>query len=279
MVCTGTETATVGLHAHTGTVQAASCAAALSARDLAYHTTPAASNPSIRLAKLVNGDDANTAPGPGFPVGTALLWTYVVTNTGDVTLTTVQVTDNRGLAVTCPKTALAPTESMTCTASGTAVSGPYSNLGTATGQPPTGPTVSATDPCYYHGIPPTGTQGCTPGYWKNHTDSWPPTGYSPSQLVRSVFTQVDNYPALASATLLDALHFQGGPDLSGAAEILLRAAVAALLNSAHPGVGYPRTTAQVILDVETALNQGNRDGMITLAAALDADNNLGCPLN
>ena len=28
----------------------------------------------------------------------------------------------------------------------------------------------------------------TPGYWKNHPEDWPPTGYSVSQLVSSVFT-------------------------------------------------------------------------------------------
>lgn len=36
-----------------------------------------------------------------------------------------------GVIVTCPKTSLVPGESMTCTASGTAVAGQYANIGTA----------------------------------------------------------------------------------------------------------------------------------------------------
>jgi hypothetical protein len=35
----------------------------------------------------------------------------------------------------------------------------------------------------------------------------------------------------------------------------------------------------VIADVNAALATGNRDVMLSLAASLDADNNLGCPLH
>jgi hypothetical protein len=42
------------------------------------------------------------------PVGTALTFTYVVTNIGDATLNPVSVTDNTGLTITCPKTTLVP---------------------------------------------------------------------------------------------------------------------------------------------------------------------------
>jgi hypothetical protein len=60
---------------------------------------------------------------------------------------------------------------------------------------------------------------------------------------------------------------------------LLRAAVAALLNSAHPDVDYPLTTAQVITVVNAALASNSRVVMLNLANRLDADNNFGCPLN
>jgi hypothetical protein len=93
-----------------------------------------------------------------------------------------------------------------------------------------------------------------------------------------VFAQASLY-AVGSSRLLDALGFAGGPDLNGAAEILLRAATAALLNASHPNVSYPRPPATVITDVNGALASQNRDAMLALAAALDADNNLGCPLN
>lgn len=123
----------------------------------------------------------------------------------------------------------------------------------------------------------TGTQGCTPGYWKQtqHFDSW--KIYSPSQLVSSVFTVPSQLSGLGSVTLVGALSFQGGPGVNGAAQILLRAAVSALLNSTS--VNYPLSTAQVISQVNTALASLNRDTMLALATTLDNDNNLGCPLN
>ena len=124
-----------------------------------------------------------------------------------------------------------------------------------------------------------GDFGCTPGYWKNHTDSWAGTGYSPGQTTGSVFSGASAFPSLASQTLLQSLQGGGGPGTLGAAKILLRAAVAALLNAAHSGVDYPRTTAEILADVNAALTSNNRDTMLSLATELDSDNNLGCPLN
>jgi hypothetical protein len=97
--------------------------------------------------------------------------------------------------------------------------------------------------------------------------------------VKSVFSQSADYPSLGNSTLLQALSFMGGSTLEGAVGNLLRAAVAALLDSAHPGVNYPRSTASIISDVNAALGSHNRDTMLSLASALDRDNNLGCPLN
>lgn len=130
--------------------------------------------------------------------------------------------------------------------------------------------------------PPTeegGTEGCTPGYWKNHTDSWADTGYTPGQTVGSVFSGASAFPSLASQTLLQALQGGGGPGTLGAAKILLRAATAALLNAANSGVDYTRTTAEILTDVNAALTSNSRDTMLVLASELDGDNNLGCPLN
>jgi hypothetical protein len=128
--------------------------------------------------------------------------------------------------------------------------------------------------------PPSGDDGCTPGYWKQaqHFDSWTPTGYLSTQTLESVFDLPDSL-GLDNFTLLQALNFGGGSDTVAAARILLRASVAALLNSAHPTVDYPRTTADVIASVNAALASNNRNSMLTLASALDTDNNLGCTLN
>jgi hypothetical protein len=93
-----------------------------------------------------------------------------------------------------------------------------------------------------------------------------------------VFDVPDSF-ALDDVTLQEALDLPGGTDTQGAAQNLLRAAVAALLNSAHPDVDYPRDTADIITDVNAALTSNDRATMLALAEELDADNNLGCPLD
>jgi hypothetical protein len=119
-------------------------------------------------------------------------------------------------------------------------------------------------------------EGCTPGYWKNHTGSWGPTGYAPSQSVGSVFSSASPYH---TSTLLEALDFGGGSGVNGAKQILLRAGTASLLNAAHPDVDFSISAASVISQVNTALASGNRSTMLAKAAELDLANNSMCPLN
>jgi hypothetical protein len=123
-------------------------------------------------------------------------------------------------------------------------------------------------------------EGCTPGYWKNHVEDWPEV-YNASQNVSSVFnvSSCEAIEELAGDTLLEALEYPGGDDTVGAARILLRAAVAAVLNAAHSDVNYPRTVGEVIDAVNHALASCNRDTMLPLATQLDRDNNEGCPLD
>ena len=62
-------------------------------------------------------------------------FTYVVTNTGNVTLDPVTVGDSVLGSISCPQTTLDPGGSETCTAAGgDAVAGQYTNTATATGQ-------------------------------------------------------------------------------------------------------------------------------------------------
>ena len=104
--------------------------------------------PAISINKTTNGGD-----GVVIQVGLPVNWSYVVTNTGNVPLTSVSVTDDQGVTVTCPYTDLGVGESMTCTASGTAVVGTYSNIGTANGSYGSTP-VTASDPSSYFGADP-----------------------------------------------------------------------------------------------------------------------------
>jgi hypothetical protein len=108
---------------------------------------------SVRIEKSTNGQDADQAPGPTVTVGSAVSWQYVVTNTGTVPLTGVTVSDDRGVAVSCPQTSLAAGQSMTCTGAGTATAGQYRNVGTARATW-TGGTVTDTDPSHYFGQAP-----------------------------------------------------------------------------------------------------------------------------
>jgi len=106
--------------------------------------------PRIDIEKATNGQDADTPTGPSIPVGGAVTWTYVVTNTGNVPLTAVTVVDDKIGAITLPKTTLAVGESITATASGTALAGQYANNATVQGVYGD-TTVTDQDPSHYFG--------------------------------------------------------------------------------------------------------------------------------
>jgi len=142
---------------------------------------------------------------------------------------------------------------------------------------------------FYHSVvegppPPPLGKGCTPGYWKQdqHFDSWVPTGLKTTDLVGKLFSNAYLYKLdgkqMSKYTLVQALSFKGGNGTVGAAQILLRAAVAAELNATY-GLGYPMSAGAIITAVQNALASNNRGTMILLAARLDEMNNLGCVLN
>ena len=187
----------------------------------------------------------------------------------------MSVLDDQGTDVVCPTTTLDAGESMTCTAEGIVALGQYRNVGTASGTVPDGPTVIDEDPSHYFGE--SRVEGCSLGYWKNHLNAWPPTAYSPGQLVESAFSEAAAYPALAAATLHEGLKLKGGPTVEAAAGLLLKQAIAALLNAAHPDISYPRSESAMIADVNAALASGDRQTILSFKDALDTDNNLGCP--
>ena len=85
-----------------------------------------------------------TSPGTRDPCRDPVTWTYEVSNTSNVVLQNVAVTDDQLGAITCSATTLAAGASMTCTVSGTAELGQYSNVGTVTGVDPLGSTLRDT---------------------------------------------------------------------------------------------------------------------------------------
>ena len=103
-------------------------------------------------------------------------------------------------------------------------------------------------------------EGCTPGYWKNHLDSWPPTGYAPSDDFDTTFG-VDYFDP--DISLEQAVNRRGGK-----VNRLARHGTAALLSAAHPDVDYPYTVAEVIAFVQA----GDADPLVEA-------NELGCPID
>lgn len=105
---------------------------------------PAPPAPAINVLK-------SALPASVSAAGQAVAYSFVVTNTGNVNLTAVAVTDPLpGLsAVSCPVSTLAPAASTTCTANYTATqtdvdAGSIVNTATATGTPPIGSPVTDT---------------------------------------------------------------------------------------------------------------------------------------
>ncbi|MFV1988746.1 MAG: hypothetical protein ACC682_15850 [Gemmatimonadota bacterium] len=116
-----------------------------------------------------------------------------------------------------------------------------------------------------------GGEGCTPGYWKNHTsiknnDAWVGTGLAIGDPYDGTFVVTSTF----GGTLLDALRRGGGRE-----KALGRHATAALLNSLSSGVSYALTSAEVLQIVQAAYGSGDFNDAKNLLAA---ENEMGCPL-
>ncbi len=135
--------------------------------DLALKIDPV--EPAIELVKSVQRDDANTAPGVMVAAGENVVWMFKVTNTGNVDLTDVSVSDPTldaaNVTILCPTDTLAVGSSMYCTASQlAATAGPQTNTASASGTGPEtieldgtttpGETVTDDDPANYFGAEP-----------------------------------------------------------------------------------------------------------------------------
>lgn len=115
-------------------------------------------------------------------------------------------------------------------------------------------------------------EGCTLGYWKNHTNRWCGS-YRTCDRFGDVFTSAP--ASLANLTLLQALNLGGG-----GINNLARQGVAALLNACSGNVAYAGYGDNPIL-VIAAINLAYTTGGTapgTLGSQLDVLNNSGCPL-
>jgi hypothetical protein len=115
--------------------------------------------------------------------------------------------------------------------------------------------------------PPSGGEGCTPGYWKQsqHFDSWP-AGYLPTDLFDTYFD--DAFPGQNLLFVLS----QGGGGLAA----LGRHTVSALLNAASSGVDYDLSVSDVVNAFNAAFGSGNYEAQKNIFAGF---NEQTCPLN
>jgi uncharacterized repeat protein (TIGR01451 family) len=113
---------------------------------------------TVALVKHTNGEDADAPPGPILAAGAAVTWTYTLTNTGDLPLVSVTVTDSvPGVAPLYVSGddgdgQLAPDERWLYQAQGLAIAGQYANVGVARGLDPASNIISASNPSHYFGL-------------------------------------------------------------------------------------------------------------------------------
>ena len=124
--------------------------------DVDTATVTAEQGPAISLTKVAD-------PTTFAEVGTPIVYTYTVTNNGNVTVSSIALDDDQLGAITCPRTTLAPTESMTCTATHVTTradldAGEIVNVATVTGVGPGGETVTDSDDATVVGVEVAGEQ-------------------------------------------------------------------------------------------------------------------------
>ena len=86
---------------------------------------------------------------------------------------------------------------------------------------------------------------------------------------------ISEYVTRNKDRLIDGLAYRGGSGLTGAAQIMFRAAIAALLNEAYYGADYPgaESTPALIALVNSKLALLTRTDLILLAGYFDFWNN------
>jgi hypothetical protein len=116
--------------------------------------------------------------------------------------------------------------------------------------------------------PPSGGEGCTPGYWKqeHHYGNWV-GGFTPEMPFADVFE--DAFPGMS---LVEVLH-QGG----GGLKALGRHVVASLLNSSSDHVAYELTPAYII-ERFNEVYPASKDDYNKLKGMLEDYNERHCPL-
>ncbi len=236
--------------------------------------------PDISITKVANPTAARWT-------GDYIDYTFRITNNGAETVTVTSFVDNKiTLSAQCLAligATIAPASFVECATNDYYLNGipggSFVNTATAIAQDNEAnsdtASASATVNFWWYGR--------TPGYWKNHPEAWI-SGYLPNQFIQDIFTIPGAYLTGSildldkngsKDRLIDGLAYKGGSTLSGGAQILLRAAIAALLNEAYYGVDYPGadSPAALIAFTNSKLASLSRAQLILLASNYDFWNN------
>src|SRR5204863_4436637 len=90
--CTMTGTAVAGQYTNTGTATGTSAAGTTTASNPDNYFGAA---PAVGIVTRTNGVDNDSGTGLIVPAGSTVTWTYLVTNRGNIALSSVAVTDNK----------------------------------------------------------------------------------------------------------------------------------------------------------------------------------------
>jgi uncharacterized repeat protein (TIGR01451 family) len=262
------------------------------ARVRATNVNEVTSNEASVTVQCVDLEIGKSAASATVPVGSPITFYIDVTNRGPATATDVVVTDMlpgqeqgitwststsgctiAGSMLTCNFASLAANESreimITSSLMTAATCGrTYNNTArvVAANHPQrTSDTVPVIVQCA-----PTGLQGCTPGFWRNHPHQW--QVYTTGQSFNAVFGVTQAQTGKPNSENLMAAVRKGG----GGWSALGRHAVAALLNAAQSNVAYELTTAQVIARVQAAA--ADPALVESTKNELERFNERGCPL-
>jgi len=121
--------------------------------DPSYYRGSEELKPKIKIEKATNGVDADKASeAVELEYDSAVTWSFVVSNIGNVKLKSIVVNDDKEGKVVCPKSTLEAGNSMTCTPKrGKADEGLYKNVAKVEAKSTTGTVVYDSDSSHYRG--------------------------------------------------------------------------------------------------------------------------------
>ena len=110
--------------------------------------------PGIRVETHINGERSPSPPGLTLREGAPITWTHTVSNSGDVTITNIVLTDTEmNQPIACPQNSLNPQSSMECQVVDVALAGEHSKKVEVLGHISATEIVTNSDTSYYIGIP------------------------------------------------------------------------------------------------------------------------------